>query len=100
MTDKEKEMLEQLKELVPVDLLTNDELSVARGLDKLESIKYIQSVLNEGAKTAKAYYDLYVNVLPEKYIKGLSAYVMDDENGWYTIAITYNGEDIKIIRPR
>lgn len=98
MTDKEKEMSEQLKELVPINLLTNDELSIARGLDKLESVKYIQSILNEGSKTAKTYYDLYVNVLPEKYVKGLGASLVSYENGWYTIEITYNGEVVKTIR--
>ena len=98
MTDKEKDLTEELKELVPIDLLTEEQLGKAILMEKLDSIKYIHSIINDGTKIAKAYYDLYVDVLPKKYIPGLSARVVEYDAGWYTVEITYNGEVIKTIR--
>lgn len=50
----------------PIDLLTEDERKYASDLDQqygyIESVKYIKSIRNDfGLKSAKIYYDLYIN---------------------------------------
>lgn len=62
----EKEFIEELKETWPIDLLTEDERKIALDLSNKygypSSVKYIKSIRNDfGLKSAKIYYDLYIN---------------------------------------
>ncbi len=63
---KNKKFFDDLKEYFPIDLLTEEERKCAIVLNKkysyIESVKYIKSVRNDfGLKSAKIYYDLYIN---------------------------------------
>lgn len=98
MTDREKELTDQLKEAIPKSLLTDEQFAKVWQMDNTaEAVKYINSVTNEGLKASKAYYDLYVDVLPDRFIPRLGARLVSYDNGWGTIDITYNGEVIKTI---
>ena len=60
----DKEMIEELKKYFPISMLTTDQLAVAKQINKnshLESIKYINSIINDGLITAKTYHELYVD---------------------------------------
>ena len=58
---QEIELQNTLEEVVPIDILTEEQLAEAKKLNKFDSVKYINRVTNEGLKTAKTYYDLYIN---------------------------------------
>ena len=60
----DKEAFEELKKFAPISLLTPEQLFVAiwknKNNSQIESIKYINSIIQDGLKIAKTYYDLYV----------------------------------------
>ena len=63
---KNKDYFDDLEKYFPIDLLTEDERKYASDLNKqygyIESVKYIKSIRNDfGLKSAKIYYDLYIN---------------------------------------
>lgn len=98
MTDKKKDLTKHLKELVPIDLLTEEQRMKMMDMNKIEAIMYFNSLTNKGSKIGAAYYDLYADVFPDSLIPKLGASIVEYENGWYTIDITYNGQVIKTIR--
>lgn len=60
----DEQMIKELKKEFPITMLTPDQLAVAIIINKtsqLESIKYINSIIDEGLKTAKMYHELYVD---------------------------------------
>ena len=61
----EEEITKELMEIVPVDLLTEEQRQEARRIAKeqtpINSVLYINDTLKEGSKTAKIYYDLYID---------------------------------------
>lgn len=66
MTLEEKEafdeqVIEELKDFAPIDLLTEKQLTEAMKMKKCDAIFYIDSIIKDGKKIAKAYYDLYVD---------------------------------------
>ena len=62
---KELEFNAWLEDAVPMNLLSEEQVKEAKKLDeggsKVDSIKYINQVINDGLKTAKTYYDLYIH---------------------------------------
>lgn len=62
---KELEFNAWLEDAVPMNLLSEEQVKEAKRLDeggsKVDSIKYINQVVNDGLKTAKTYYDLYIH---------------------------------------
>lgn len=59
----DEKMIQELKEAVPIELLTFSQFAEAKSMtNKLETIKYIHSIINDGLKTARIYYDLYIEV--------------------------------------
>ena len=58
---QEIEIQNTLEETVPVNLLTDEQRAEAKKLNKFDAVKYINQVTNEGLKTAKIYFDLYIS---------------------------------------
>jgi hypothetical protein len=59
---EEKDIIEELKKNVPIDLLTEQQREEAKKFTyMLDSVKYIYDIIGDGLKTAKTYYDLYIN---------------------------------------
>ena len=57
----DEKMIQELKETVPIELLTFTQFAEAKSMtNKFETIKYINSIINDGLKTAKIYYELYI----------------------------------------
>ena len=53
---------EELKKVIPIDLLTEQQREEAKKFTyMLDSVKYIYDIIGDGLKTAKTYYDLYIN---------------------------------------
>lgn len=65
MTNDTDEQLDDLKDVFPIDLLTEEERQKAIEIAKrgyTQSVKYIKSLRSDfGLKSAKIYYDLYIN---------------------------------------
>ncbi len=62
----EENLIKDLKEYFPIDLLTKEERKHALELSKkhghAKSVKYIKSIRDDfGLKSARIYYDLYIN---------------------------------------
>ena len=61
----EKRIDKQLREEIPIDLLTEDQREEAKKIAKtgcgLYAVKYINDRIDEGLKVAKTYYDLYID---------------------------------------
>lgn len=68
-------MIKELEELVPITLLTEEQREeatrIASEKGTVHSVVYINTILNEGLKTARVYYDLYIDdlVYYNKYVK-------------------------------
>ena len=64
----EEEITRELMEIVPVDLLTEEQRQEAKRISTEQvpvyAVKYINTIINDGLKTAKVYYDLYINDHP------------------------------------
>ena len=59
--EQEHKFIEEMKESFPIDLLTEQEREVAKSItNKMAAVKYIYDIIGEGLKTAKIYYDLYI----------------------------------------
>ena len=59
---EEKDIIEELKRNVPIDLLTEQQREEAKKFTyMLDSVKYIYDIIGDGLKTAKTYYDLYID---------------------------------------
>jgi len=63
---EDKDWFDDLEKYFPIDLLTEKERKYAIDLNKkygyIESLKYIKSIRNDfGLKSARIYYDLYIN---------------------------------------
>lgn len=56
-----EQTIEELKEMVPITLLTEEQQKEIKKMNRLEGIKYFNQVTNEGLKTGAFYYDLYVD---------------------------------------
>ena len=53
---------EELKKEIPIDLLTEEQREEVKKIGGgVMAIKYINEVIGDGLKTAKTYYDLYIN---------------------------------------
>lgn len=71
----DEKMIKELEELVPITLLTEEQKEeatrIASEKSSLHSVVYINTILNEGLKIAKVYYDLYIEdlVYYNKYVK-------------------------------
>ena len=71
----DEEMIKELEELVPITLLTEEQRGeaarIASEKSSIHSVVYINTILNEGLKTARVYYDLYIDdlVYYNKYVK-------------------------------
>ena len=65
MMKTDEEITKELMEMVPIDMLTEEQREeakrIANGRIPLDSIKYINTVINDGLKIAKTYYDLYID---------------------------------------
>lgn len=52
-------------EIVPIDLLTEEQRQEAKRISTEQvpvyAVKYINTIINDGLKTAKIYYDLYID---------------------------------------
>lgn len=61
----EEEITRELMEIVPIDLLTEEQRQEAKRISTEQvpvyAVKYINTIINDGLKTAKAYYDLYID---------------------------------------
>ena len=57
----DEQMIEELKERVPITMLTEEQLANIKKMNRLEGIKYFNDVTNEGLKTGAFYYDLYID---------------------------------------
>lgn len=63
----DEQMIKELEEMVPITMLTEYQRQIAKEKCEksyLESVKYINSILNEGWKIAKVYFDLYIDDRP------------------------------------
>lgn len=59
---EEKDIIEELKKDVPIDLLTKQQREEAKKFEySTQAVKYIHDIIGDGLKIAKAYYDLYIN---------------------------------------
>lgn len=63
---EDKDYFDDLEKYFPIDLLTEEERKYAIDLNekysRSESVKYIKSIRNDfGLKSARIYYDLYIN---------------------------------------
>lgn len=60
--EKLDEELKELKEVIPIDLLTEEQREEAKKFEySVQAVKYIHDIIGEGLKTAKVYYDLYID---------------------------------------
>ena len=61
----EEEITRELMEIVPIDLLSEEQRQEAKRISTEQvpvyAVKYINTIINDGLKTAKAYYDLYID---------------------------------------
>ena len=61
----EEEITRELMEIVPIDLLTEEQRQEAKRISTEQvpvyAVKYINTIINDGLKTAKVYYDLYID---------------------------------------
>lgn len=61
----DEEITKELMEIVPIDLLTEEQRQEAKRIAKEQvpvyAVKYINTIINDGLKTAKAYYDIYID---------------------------------------
>ena len=68
-------MIKELEELFPITLLTEEQRGeaarIASKKSSIHSVVYINTIINEGLKTARVYYDLYIDdlVYYNKYVK-------------------------------
>ena len=64
----EEEITRELMEIVPIDLLTEEQRQEAKRISTEQvpvyAVKYIHTIINDGLKTAKTYYDLYIDDRP------------------------------------
>ena len=64
----EEEITRELMKIVPIDLLTEEQRQEAKRISTEQvpvyAVKYINTIINDGLKTAKAYYDLYIDDRP------------------------------------
>lgn len=64
----EEEITKELMEIVPIDLLTEEQRQEAKRISTEQvpvyAVKYINTIINDGLKTAKIYYDLYIDDRP------------------------------------
>ena len=64
---EDEKIIEELKEMVPITMLSPHQREVATYIGKkypLEAVKYIHSITKDGLKTAKTYFDLYIDEHP------------------------------------
>lgn len=58
----DEKLYEELKEAFPIDLLTEEQREEAKKFEySVQAVKYIHDIIGEGLKTAKIYYDLYID---------------------------------------
>ena len=58
----DKEIIEELKKEIPIDLLTEQQREEAKKFESpIAAVKYIHEIINDGLKISKTYYDLYID---------------------------------------
>ena len=61
----EEEITRELMEIVPIDLLSEEQRQEAKRISTEQvpvyAVKYINTIINDGLKTAKIYFDLYID---------------------------------------
>lgn len=60
----DEQMIKELKEMVPITMLTEEQQQEIKKMNRLEGIRYFNQVTNEGLKMGAYYYDLYIDDRP------------------------------------